>query len=405
MKKIILIFAVLAGLLAAMVVYVQLGMDAEMPYEMAEELGQPEPSPVPLTVSPAVPPTVSVADHPPATGRGETLNDPFLAPPPFVNTAGLRLEGTETVLLEIAGNYSAASFGSTCIQLLKVTLEDWSGGRIRIIHYTDTLLGSDKDIFKAVQLGNLAMGLMTSAPQYGYIPEVAVFDMGGYALDYNAAAKTMRSGPFREAINAAYAKAGMELVALFPTSFRELGADRPVRTVDDLRGLRIRVMENPLHAEFWRLMGADPVQMPMSDSYISLQQKLLNASENPLDTLLAYRINEQSKFFTETHHILFNNTIICNRDTWNSLPEDYRAMIAHVAKRVSEWGIANGPLRTKLAIEKLQASGCEIIPLSEKDRERMREAAKPLYETIREKAGNELVDLWISELQKNANGN
>lgn len=392
MKKIILVFAVLAGLLAAMVVYVQLSVDADMPYEAAGHLEQPEP------------PAALAEAASPATERGEALNDPFLAPPPFVNTAKLRLEGTETVLLEIAGNYSAASFGSTCIELLKVTLEEWSDGRIKIIHYTDTLLGSDKDIFKAVQLGNLAMGLMTSAPQYAYIPEVAVFDMGGYALDYNAAAETMRSGPFRDAINAAYAKAGMELVALFPTSFRELGTDRPVRTFGDLRGLRIRVMENPLHAEFWRLMGADPVQMPMSDSYISLQQKLLNASENPLDTLLAYRINEQSKFFTETHHILFNNTIICNLEMWNSLPEDYRAMIAHAAKRVSEWGTANGPLRTKVAIEKLQASGCEIILLSAQDRERMRDAAKPLYETIREKAGNDIVDLWISELKKNGDG-
>jgi len=334
----------------------------------------------------------------------ELLEDFLQTPSPLANIHNLRLSGEQVIHLEVAGNYSAASFGSFCIELLKATLEDWSEGRIKLTHYSDSVLGNDKDIFKAVQFGSVAMGLMTSAPQAEFIPELAVFDMGGYPVDYYAAGKTMRNGPFRDAVNAIYNRAGLELVGLFPTSFRVLASTFPVRTFDDLAKLRIRVMENPYHAEFWHYMGADATQMPMSSSYISLQQGLLNAVENPVDTLLTNGVHEQAKYFTETDHILFNNTIICNQDIWKSLPDTYRDMVIQAVLRVSDWAAVNGSLRTKASIEKLKALGCEIILFSEEDRARMREAAAPLYENIRKAAGNELVDLWLSELKKNGSG-
>jgi|GEM_PF-1180150 TRAP-type C4-dicarboxylate transport system, periplasmic component len=396
MKRIILAFSLLSGLLIAMVAYIHLGSDTDMPYEAVAEQAKAFGALEMVQMAPQ--PAAQEAE--PAPELGKTLRDPFRVPPPLINSAQLRLEGQETFTLEIAGNYSASSFGGTCIELLKVTLENWSEGKIKVIHYSDSLLGSDKEIFQIVRQGSAAMGFMTSAPQYAHIPEVAVFDMGGYPVNYAAAVSVMREGPFREAINAAYAKVGLELIALFPTSFRELGSTHPVRSFEDLHGLRIRVMENPNHAEFWRCMGAEPVQMPMLDTYISLQQGLLNASENPLDTMLTNRITEQSKFYTETHHILFNNTIIGNSAKWAALPDDYRAMVAHAASRVSDWATANGPLRTSLAIQKLKALGCEIIPFPEEDRERMRKAAEPLYAKIRKTVGDELVDLWLTELAK-----
>lgn len=396
MKKNILAFSLLTGLLIAMIAYIHLSLDAEMPYEAVAEQAK-------AFNSPGMVQTIShgtTQEDSPTAEQGETLLEPFRTPSPLIKTTHVRLEGQEIVSLEIAGNHSISSFGGTCIELLKVTLEDWSEGKIKIIHYPDSLLGSDTEIFQLVQRGSAAMAFMTSAPQYAYVPEVAVFDMGGYPVDYAAAVKVMREGPFRETLNAAYAKAGMELIALFPTSFRELETAHPVRSFDDLRGLRIRVMENPNHAKFWRCMGADPTQMPMVDTYISLQQGLLNASENPLDTMLANRITEQSKFYIETRHILFNNTIIGNSAKWAALPDDYRTMVAHAASRVSDWAVVNGPLHTAVAIEKLKASGGEIISFPDKDRERMRQAAEPLYTRIRQTIGDAIVDLWLTELEK-----
>ena len=366
MKKAVFIFALAAALLAAATAYAQAMIDGPSVQEM--ELWQEFPTP----------------------------------PPPLANRSGVKFAKDRTVSLEVAGNYAAVSFGSFTMELLQTTLADWSGGTIQLLHYTDSILGSDKEIFEAVRRGSIAMGFMTSAPQYEYIPELAVFDMGGFPVEHEAAARTMRQGPFRDAINAAYAKAGMELVALFPTCYRELGSTFPVRTFDDLRKLRIRVMENPHHADFWQCMGAEATQKPMTDSYISLQQRLLNASENPLDTHLASRFYEQTAYFTETHHILFNNTLICNKKIWDALPESYRAMIRQAALRVGDWATATGPERAKVAREKLRETGCEIIPFSEQDRQRMHEAAAPHYERVRKAAGSALVDLWIEELKKNA---
>lgn len=323
--------------------------------------------------------------------------------PAPANPTGIVLPADGKVYtLEIGSGYAAEAFSSKIIDHLIKTSDEWSGGKLKLKHYPANQLGSDREIFEASQLGNIAMGAMVTAPQSTFIPAVAVFDMGSLSTDLDAAIATLKSGPFRERLNQEYDKVGVKLLTIFPTGYRELETSRPVRSFEDLKGLKIRVMENPYHIEYWTNMGANPTPLPYSELYISLQQKLVDAAENPIDTILRDNTYEQCKSIVLTHHILFNNTITMNKAMWEEMPAEYQQLLQAAMDEAAVWGIENAEKALNEAKETLLASGLEIIEFPQEELDKMKAAAKPCYDKIRGDIGDEIVDLYISELEKNA---
>lgn len=319
------------------------------------------------------------------------------------NPTGITLpaDGT-TYNLELASGYNPEAFSSKVIEHLSQTINAWSGGKITITHYPSNQLGSDREIFEAAQLGNIAMGGMVTAPQSTFIPAVAVFDMGGMSSDFDAAVGALSSGDFRDRLEMEYENVGVKLLSIYPTGFRELETNQEVRSFEDIKGMKIRVMENPYHIEFWSNLGANPTPLAYSELYISLQQKLVDGAENPIDTILRDNTYEQCKYIVLTHHILFNNTITMNKGMWDAMPVEYQQLLQAAMDEAAEWGIDNCDAALDAAMTELENQGLEIIELSQEDLDKIRDAAQPCYDSVRAAIGDEMVDLYISALEANS---
>jgi TRAP-type transport system periplasmic protein len=306
-----------------------------------------------------------------------------------------------TVELAIGANYSASAFSSTVIDKFIDLVDEQSDGRITVKYYPAGQLGSDREVFESTQFGNYAMAFMTPSAQASFIPAVKIFDLGASATNFDAAVKTLQSGEFRDRLNQEYEKAGVKLLSIFPTGYRELATNKEIRCFEDIKGLNIRTMENSYQMKFWSDMGAYPTPLPTAEVYISLQQKLVDANENPLDTLLSEKTYEQVKYIVLTHHILFTNTLTINQEIWDNLSEEDQSILQECIDEAATWGVENSQVNLAAAQETLEEEGKEIIEFSQEDLDKMREAAQPCYDDLREEIGTELVDLWFDELEKN----
>lgn len=317
------------------------------------------------------------------------------------DSPGAAQKKTEKIEMAIGANYSAEAFSSKAMEQFIELVDKKSGGRIVIKYYPAGQLGSDREVFEAVQFGNYAMGYMTPSPQVSFIPAVKVFDMGAASTDFDAAVKTLESGEFREKLDQEYEKVGVKLLTIFPTGYRELATNKEIRTFEDIKGLKLRVMDNPNQMEFWSDMGANPMPLPAAEVYIALQQKLVDANENPLDTLLSEKTYEQTRYIVLTHHILFTNTLTINQEIWDGLSREDQEIIQSSIEEASAWAVENSQKNLEEASETLKREGKEIIEFSSEELDKMHSAAMPSYSLISEQIGEEMVNLWVDELEKN----
>jgi tripartite ATP-independent transporter DctP family solute receptor len=270
-------------------------------------------------------------------------------------------------------------------------LEEKSGGKMKVQLYANGQMGSDKEIAESVQAGSLDFVIQTTAPQVNFIPKLAVFDMPMVYGDAATARKVL-DGPFFDTIAKVYEESGFKILGFADQGFRTLTSNKKVETLADLKGQKIRTMENPNHIEFWKSLGANPTPMAWGEVYIGLQQGAIDGQENPLEVIAANKIYEQQKYVIDTNHILHTLTLITNPALYNGLsPEDQKIMDEAVAEaKVYAREQADARLSDRVKI--ITDNGSEMVQISPEVRAEMQAKSESAYELIRGKIGDELVD-------------
>jgi len=213
--------------------------------------------------------------------------------------------------LQLAGAYP--STGNTprafVTQKIKEMIEQRSNGKIKVEVYLDNQLGGDREILEGCQVGGIAMVSQTTAPQVTFIPELAVFDIPMLFDNLDLARKVL-SGPFRQKLEPLYEKAGLKLLLFEPIYYRETTTNKPIKTINDFKGIKFRTMENKYHMAFWKALGANPTPLNFSELYIALQQGIVDAQENPYEIVWSSKFYEVQKYLVNTHHICFILSIV-----------------------------------------------------------------------------------------------
>jgi TRAP-type C4-dicarboxylate transport system substrate-binding protein len=164
---------------------------------------------------------------------------------------------------------------------LKELLQTKSGGKIAANVFPSGQMGKDSELTQSTQAGDIAFVLQTTAPQINFVPKVAVFDLP-FIFPDSKTARTVLDGPFKTLIAKEYEKANLKLMGYGDQGFRVTTSNKPVRKLEDLKGLKIRTMENKYHVANWRIQGANPTPLPWGEVYISLQQGTIDGQREPL---------------------------------------------------------------------------------------------------------------------------
>ena len=221
-----------------------------------------------------------------------------------------------------------------CAEKFKELLESRSDYEVKIYH--SATLGTETEILQQIQMNSIQMGVITDGPFDVFVPEARVVGYPFLFADYQQVDKVLDGPPGQELL-ARLERAGFKGLAFSENGFRNLTNNkRPVHTVDDVAGLKIRVMESALHKELWRLLGANPTPMGWP-IFTELQQGTIDAQENPLSVIANYRLNEVQKYLTLTAHVYSAHIDVVNLKWFQGLPAADQELISKCMREAAAY--------------------------------------------------------------------
>ena len=215
-------------------------------------------------------------------------------------------------------------------------VEAETDGRIKVEVYPNETLGKEMDVINGMQLGTVSMTITGESLQ-NYAPLAALLAIP-YAYNSLEDMDAFASGPLGKKIEEQIIeKVGIRPIAYFARGPRELTSNRPIKTPDDLNGLKMRVPNVPLFLNVWKALGASPTPMAFSEVFTSLQNGTIDAQENPLALIKSANFNEVQKYVNMTDHVRSWIYLTLSEMDWEQMsPEDQKA-IMKAAKKAQAW--------------------------------------------------------------------
>lgn len=199
-----------------------------------------------------------------------------------------------------------------------------TNGRINITVYPSGGLGNEREMVEGAMMNTVDIWTAANSVLTNFIPQMGILDVA-YLWDNEAQAHAAVDGELGQLISDEIQKQlGLKVVGWMESGFRDTFAIRPVRTLADMRGLKIRTMENAYHMEAFNSFGALATPMAYGDVFPALQQKTIDAAENAVSNCLASGYYEVTKHITDTHHAFVYILVGMSPKAWASIPEDLR---------------------------------------------------------------------------------
>jgi tripartite ATP-independent transporter DctP family solute receptor len=268
------------------------------------------------------------------------------------------------------------------------TVAERSKGSLKIQVFHQETLGHERALFEGMRLGTVDMAKTSSSVVGNAVPEFGVFDLPYLFRDLDHLLQVL-NGPFGQQLLAKLEGVGVKGLFWMEQGTRSIyTAKRPVRKPEDLKGMKIRVMEAPIMVDTINALGAAATPMPWGELYTSLRQGVVDGAENAPDAIATSKQYEVAKFYTMTDHFRTPCLFMISMSTWGRLSEEHRQIILAASKETAEWG---KDLYSQEAVEylkQLRAAGMEII---EVDREPFRKAVEPVYQKYAPKFGWDLI--------------
>lgn len=252
-------------------------------------------------------------------------------------------------------------------------ISDATNGRVKITLYPAQTLLTGTEAFEGILQGIADMGMVTTSYSPGRFPLFELFDL---PVDYNdcqVSAKVLWDC-YQKFQPEEFSK--VKLLCCFATSPGGVATTKPVRTLEDLKGMQIRA--TGLTANYMSALGAVPVSIPMPEAYEALSRGVCDGTINAWDSLVSFKVIEAVDYVTMTEFLYCAPMLtVMNLDTWNSLPPDIQAAIE---KRSEEQTAIDAKAEAEQAldnIKRIMDLGKEIILLTEEEEARWKEAVKP----------------------------
>ena len=257
-----------------------------------------------------------------------------------------------------------------------------SDGRMKIQVYANSTLGGDRDLLETCADGDIPFVVQNTAPQVSFMSDLAVFDLPCVFDTLDDCRATIDDPDFYRLISDVYTDGGYHLLGMADQGFRVMSTNKPVTSLTDFRGQKIRTMENSYHLAFWKALGANPTPMTFSEVYIGLQQHTIDAQENPYEVIVSNRLYEQQDYIVETNHLPHLISLIVNDTFFADLPEEDQEILTEASNIATAYAREQSDARIADRIATIKASGTEILSLSEETRDELRSAAQPVYTVI-----------------------
>lgn len=254
-----------------------------------------------------------------------------------------------------------------------------TNGAYTVEIYPNGALGDERTMLESMQMGTLDMGIITSGPFVNFVPEMGVLDMP-FLFGSNEQAYKILDGEIGQELLGKLEGANLKGLAYAERGFRNLtNSVRAVNSVEDIKNLKVRVMENEVYTASFKALGVNAVPMAWADALTALQQGTIDGQENPVNVIYSYKLWESQKYVTMTRHAYASALITMSLDAFNKLPADVQDIFKTSAQEAAEFERAWVAENEKGQMDELVKNGMEII--EEPDLDSFKNAVQSVYDS------------------------
>lgn len=265
--------------------------------------------------------------------------------------------------------------------------------------YHSGQIADDRSAIEMLQFGTLDVTIPSTSPLVNFIPAYGVFGFP-FTVPNEEVADKVLDGPFGDKMLEMVDQQGLVGLAWWENGFRNLTNDvKPVAGMEDVKGLKIRTMENEIHLDAWKALGANPTPMAFTELFTAMQQGTIDGQENPYPTILLSKYPEVQKHISNTNHVYTPFIFLFSKKIWEELSAEQQDIIS---KAAVEAGKFNRERTREVADESLETLKKEMTftEIEEGEFEKFQEAVKPVIDKYKDKIGAEIVDEFLAEVDK-----
>lgn len=275
-----------------------------------------------------------------------------------------------------------------------------SGGKLKVQEFPASTLGNEMQQQSALQGGVQEMSAPATTSLAGIVKDFGLVDFP-FAVANFAQADALLDGPFGRALLAKLPEEGLVALGYWDLGFRNVtNSRRPIARAEDLDGLKLRVIPNPVFLDTFKAFKANPVPMPFAELYGALESRAVDGQENPFSVILSNKFYEVQKYVSATNHVYAANILLVSKKFWDRLSPTEQRLMQEAADESRSYQRQVSRATAQKAVGELQAKGMQFNEISAAERARMQQIAKPVTERLAAAYDPAIVKLYNDELAR-----
>jgi C4-dicarboxylate-binding protein DctP len=277
-------------------------------------------------------------------------------------------------------------------EYFKKLAEERTKGRVKIEVYPNSSLFKDGEEMEALQLGSVQM-LAPSLAKFGPLGarEFEVFDLPYIFDDYDDLHKVTQGQVGANLFKKLDSK-GIVGLAYWDNGFKVMSANKPIRSVADYKGLKMRIQSSKVLGDEMKALGAIPQVMAFSEVYQALQTGVVDGTENPPSNFYTQKMQEVQKYLALTNHGYLGYAVIANKKFWDGLPADIRTTLEGAMKDATKYANDIAKKENDDSIEAVRKTGkTEILTLTADQKEGLKKALVTVHKENESRIGKDII--------------
>ena len=275
-----------------------------------------------------------------------------------------------------------------------------SGGKLKVALFPGGVLGNDQANVSAAQGGTLDLVSLNSGILASQVKEFGVYDFP-FMFASTKEADAVVDGAFGKMMHEKLEAKGLVGLAYWELGFRNItNSRRPIHKVDDIAGLKLRVIPNAINVDWVKALGANPTPLPFPEVYAALDQKAIDGQENPVTVINANKFYEVQKYLAITNHQYNPQSVIMSKKTWDGLGAANQKIVHDAAVEAAKVQRQAAREQAGSALENLKKNGMQVTELAPAELAKFQAAMKPVLAKHSETVGPDVVRALEAELAK-----
>ncbi len=248
------------------------------------------------------------------------------------------------------------------------------GGKAKVVVYGSSQLGGDSDMMKKLKLGTIDLS-QPSTVLSSYVASFGLFEMP-YLVKDREHMKRIRDQVLWPTMAPAAEKEGYRILGVWENGFRHITNNKqPIKTLEDLKGIKLRVPQGEWRVKMFQAYGANPSPLAFSEVFVALQTGVMDGQENPLAQIASARFYEVQKFLSMTGHVYTPSYLIAGR-SWSKFDPEVQKVLTEVGKEMQDVALKMGADFDGEILQKMKSAGIQV---NEVDKEAFIKASEPVY--------------------------